>query len=130
MIKLQVCCNSAILYMYWDNTLCLPSVCYVSLNLVTGGKSVSEIVQILRTNANLKLKVSNLDDQEDVEEIPNNTSQIFPWLKKFTAQCKDTILEPDIKKLDDLITSFLKYVLKVNFECYLVHKNYKGDEFN
>ncbi|XP_054274393.1 uncharacterized protein LOC128994127 [Macrosteles quadrilineatus] len=85
---------------------------------ITGGKSVSEIVQILRTNASLKLKVRDLDDHEDVEEVPNRTSQIFPWIKRFTAQCKDVILDPNIRKLDELISTFFRHIDDTAKQCY------------
>jgi hypothetical protein len=52
--------------------------------------------------------VRDFDDIEDAEEQPNKTSQIFPWIKKFTAQCREVIPDPSIKKLDELITTFLK----------------------
>uniref|UniRef100_A0A1B6F6R7 Uncharacterized protein n=2 Tax=Cuerna arida TaxID=1464854 RepID=A0A1B6F6R7_9HEMI len=84
---------------------------------ITGGKSVSEIVQLLRTKAKLKIS-KGLEDSEDVDDQPSKSNQVFPWMTKFTALCKEVILEPNIKKLDELITQFLKYIGEDIKQCY------------
>ncbi|XP_046667045.1 uncharacterized protein LOC124358811 [Homalodisca vitripennis] len=84
---------------------------------ITGGKSVSEIVQLLRTKAKLKIS-KGLEDSEDVDDQPSKSNQVFPWMNKFTALCKEVILEPNIKKLDELITQFLKYIGEDVKQCY------------
>lgn len=73
---------------------------------VTGGKSVSEIIQMLRTNAKVKKIVRGSNDNEDREEQSRKIS--FPWMLQFSTSCKDVISNPSIAKLDRLMSSFLK----------------------
>uniref|UniRef100_A0A1B6KZ24 Uncharacterized protein n=1 Tax=Graphocephala atropunctata TaxID=36148 RepID=A0A1B6KZ24_9HEMI len=83
---------------------------------ITGGKSVSEIVQLLR--AKTKPKISKGLD-EDGDDQPCKTNQAFPWMGKFTnTLCKDVIVEPTLKKLDQLITQFLKHISEDVKQCY------------
>lgn len=72
---------------------------------VTGGKSVSEIVQMLRTSTKLVKSNKGGDEHMFLAASPKN-SKFYIWMSKFIIDCRECVIKHTVP-LNSLVEALL-----------------------